>query len=78
MLPCLITMMCDCTIQGLISGVLHGVNNILIFAAYALAMWYGAQRIVQNASTPGDVIAIIGLALLAGVTFSQVSRSFGL
>lgn len=64
--------MAGCVIQGLVSGVLHGLNNLIVFAAYALAMWYGAQRIIQGWVTPGDVIAIIGLALLAGVTFGQV------
>ena len=35
-------------------------------------MWYGGERIINGSYTPGNIITIIGLALLGGSTVGQV------
>ena len=62
--------------QGFYAGLLFGFTNLSIFCAYALAMWYGGERIIHGSYTPGNIITIIGLALLGGSTAGQVRQSF--
>lgn len=58
--------------KGLVTGLLQGTATFSVFAAYALAMWYGANRIAQGATTPGTLVTVIALAMLGGSAASQV------
>ncbi len=58
--------------QGFYAGLLLGFMNLSVFSAYALAMWYGGEGIISGKYTPGNIISIIGLALLGGSTVGQV------
>ena len=37
--------------QGFLGGVTVGVTNMTAFFAYALALWYGANRVAAGAYT---------------------------
>ena len=59
-------------IQGLVVGCLYGFTNLSVYCGYALAMWYGAEKVIEGRYTPGNIVTIIGLALLGGATIGQV------
>ena len=41
--------------QGLLAGFSLGATHFVFFGAYALALWYGSQRVADGASDGGKV-----------------------
>jgi ATP-binding cassette subfamily B (MDR/TAP) protein 1 len=57
--------------QGFYSGLTIGTTNCVAYCGYALAMWYGAQRVADAAYTGGDVVNVLLAALIGGFALGQ-------
>ncbi|KAL2510817.1 ABC transporter B family member 11 [Abeliophyllum distichum] len=60
-------------LEGLAAGLGSGIFMLVLFCSYALAIWFGAKMIVQNAYTGGDVLNIIMAILIGSFSLGQVS-----
>lgn len=51
-------------VQGLLGGLTVGMMQFVMFNSYALALWYGAQRVADGSYTGGQVLAVLIASLL--------------
>ncbi|XP_031490564.1 ABC transporter B family member 11-like [Nymphaea colorata] len=61
--------------QGLAAGVGIGAVFLIIFASYALALWYGSKLIVDKGYTGGQVITVMIAVMTGGMSLGQASPS---
>ena len=59
--------------QGFIGGAAMGVVNLIAFCTYALAMWYGAKRVVDGAYDGGQVLTVLFSILIGGFALGQAA-----
>ena len=62
--------------QGFFSGLTVGTTNCVAYCGYALAMWYGAQRVADGAYTGGEVVNVLLAALIGGFALGQAVPNF--
>ncbi|KAI7841858.1 hypothetical protein COHA_004387 [Chlorella ohadii] len=58
--------------QGLLAGFTLGATHFVFFGAYALALWYGSQRVADGVSDGGKVVSVILSCVLGGFALGQV------
>ncbi|OVA13521.1 ABC transporter [Macleaya cordata] len=63
--------------EGLATGLGLGVVMFVIFASYALAIWYGAKMIIDKGYTGGDVVNVIVAVLTGSMSLGQASPCLG-
>ncbi|XP_002519757.2 ABC transporter B family member 9 [Ricinus communis] len=61
--------------QGLASGVGIGSMLLVVFATYALAIWYGSKLIIHKGYNGGQVITVIMSIMTGGMSLGQTSPS---
>ncbi|CAN6445538.1 unnamed protein product [Victoria cruziana] len=59
--------------QGLAAGVGLGAVLLILFASYALALWYGSKLIVEKGYTGGQVINVMIALMTGGMSLGQAS-----
>ena len=57
--------------QGVISGSTLGLINCVAFCTYALALWYGGQKIIDGDYTGATVITVLFSAIIGGFSLGQ-------
>ena len=57
--------------QGFFSASVLGFTNMIAFCCYALAMWYGGERVIDGAYNGGDVMNVLFAALIGGFALGQ-------
>ena len=58
--------------QGLVTGMSLGGLNFVLFGAYAVSLFYGANRVAAGAMTGGSVLAVMMAALVGSFSLGQV------
>ncbi|KAL5538774.1 hypothetical protein UlMin_043914 [Ulmus minor] len=59
--------------EGWVSGIGMGTVYLVIFSAYALAIWFGAKMIIEKGYSGGDIINIIFAVLTGSMSLGQAS-----
>ncbi|PRW59338.1 ATP-binding cassette transporter [Chlorella sorokiniana] len=57
--------------QGLLAGFTLGATHFVFFGAYALALWYGSQRVADGELDGGKVVSVILACVLGGFALGQ-------
>lgn len=59
------------------AGFGFGISNCVLFAAYALAFWYGSKLIEKGEMEFGDVMKVFFSVMMASFGFGQISQMAG-
>ncbi|KDD76691.1 ABC transporter, partial [Helicosporidium sp. ATCC 50920] len=59
--------------QGVYSGGIVGLTNMVAFSCYALALWYGSTRVIAGSMTGGEVLNVLFAALIGGFALGQAA-----
>jgi hypothetical protein len=59
-------------VQGALGGLSVGFMQFVMFNSYALALWYGAQRVAAGAYSGGDVLQVLIASLLGSFSLGLV------
>ncbi|VDK49365.1 unnamed protein product [Cylicostephanus goldi] len=63
--------------KGVVLGVFAGLNVFLLFAAMAVAFWYGTTLVVKDEISPGTVFAVFWAVLVGTRRFGDAIPQMG-
>ncbi|GBB93073.1 hypothetical protein RclHR1_02100022 [Rhizophagus clarus] len=55
-----------------LSGVNIGINDLFVYSAYSLAFWFGSTQIINDETTPGNVLSVFFLVLIGTFSLNQM------
>jgi len=62
--------------RGFLAGLGLGLTFLLMFATYALALWYGTQLVINDGYRGGDVLTVFFAVIFGAFALGQASPSF--
>ncbi|KAI9291422.1 ATP-binding cassette, sub-family B, member 4, partial [Neoconidiobolus thromboides FSU 785] len=61
--------------KAIFSGISNGINLLVVFLSYALAMWYGGKLILNNEESATDVLIVFFNVLIGSTMLGMTSAS---